>query len=63
MNATEHQKHQDWHQDKHQVELTTTQIEVLKLLRSVAHSRKEIFAAIGELAATLVPLGDIWGRS
>lgn len=38
---------QEKHQEKHQVELTGTQIAVLKALASKALSRKEIFTAIG----------------
>ena len=38
---------QDKHQVKHQVDLTGTQIDVLKSLQDKTLSRKEIFAAIG----------------
>ncbi|WP_207722234.1 Fic family protein [Acetobacterium fimetarium] len=38
---------QDKHQVKHQVDLTGTQIDVLKSLQDRTLSRKEIFAAIG----------------
>lgn len=41
------EKHQVKHEDKHQVELTSTQIDVLKSIEDKALSRKEIFAAIG----------------
>ena len=40
-------KHQDKHQVKRQVELTETQISVLKALENKSLSRKEIFTAIG----------------
>jgi predicted ArsR family transcriptional regulator len=38
---------QDKHQVKHQVDLSGTQIDVLKSLQDKTLSRKEIFAAIG----------------
>lgn len=41
------EKHQVRHEDKHQVQLSDTQIQVLKALEDKALSRKEIFAAIG----------------
>jgi Fic family protein len=43
----EQAKHQVKHEDKHVVELTDTQISVLKSLINETLSRKEIFAAIG----------------
>ncbi len=41
------EKHQVRHKEKHQVQLSDTQIEVLKALKKTTLSRKEIFAAIG----------------
>lgn len=41
------EKHQVRHEDKHQVQLSDTQIEVLKALEDITLSRKEIFATIG----------------
>lgn len=41
------EKHQVRHEEKHQVQLSDTQIEVLKALKKTTLSRKEIFAAIG----------------
>lgn len=41
------EKHQVRHEEKHQVQLSNTQIEVLKALKKTTLSRKEIFAAIG----------------
>ena len=41
------EKHQVKHEDKHQVDLSDTQIDVLKTLKYKALSRKEIFMAIG----------------
>ncbi len=41
------EKHQVKHKDKHQVELTGTQTDVLRALEDKALSRKEIFAIIG----------------
>ena len=41
------EKHQVRHEDKHQVQLNDTQIQVLKALEDKILSRKEIFAAIG----------------
>ena len=41
------EKHQVRHEDKHQVQLNDTQIQVLKALEDKTLSRKEIFAAIG----------------
>jgi predicted transcriptional regulator len=43
----EQAKHQVKHRDKHQVELTDTQIAVLKSFKNKTLSRKELFAAIG----------------
>lgn len=41
------EKHQVRHEEKHQVHLSDTQIEVLKALEDITLSRKDIFAAIG----------------
>ena len=41
------EKHQVRHKDKHQVQLSDTQIEVLKALVNITLSRKDIFATIG----------------
>ena len=41
------EKHQVRHKDKHQVQLSDTQIEVLKALVNITLSRKEIFVKIG----------------
>jgi Fic family protein len=41
------EKHQVQHKDKHQVDLSDTQLSVLKALKDKMLSRKEIFAAIG----------------
>lgn len=41
------EKHQVRHEEKHQVQLSDTQIEVLKALKKTTLSRKEIFTAIG----------------
>ena len=43
----EQEKHQVRHEEKHQVQLSDTQIEVLKALEDITLSRKDIFAAIG----------------
>ncbi|MDR0381393.1 MAG: Fic family protein [Oscillospiraceae bacterium] len=43
----EQEKHQVEHEEKHQVELSGTQCEVLKILSEKARTRKEIFEAIG----------------
>ena len=40
------EKHQVRHKDEHQVQLSDTQIEVLKALEDITLSRKEIFATI-----------------
>lgn len=50
--AQKQKKHQDKHKVKHQVELTETQIIVLKVLENKSLSRKEIFAALGMNADT-----------
>lgn len=43
----EQEKHQVRHKEKHQVQLSDTQIEVLKALKKTTLSRKDIFATIG----------------
>jgi DNA-binding MarR family transcriptional regulator len=43
----EQAEHQVKHQVKHQVDLTDTQLDVLKSLKETLRSRKEIFVAIG----------------
>lgn len=43
----EQEKHQVRHKEKHQVQLSNTQIEVLKALEDITLSRKDIFATIG----------------